>query len=232
MHACAGGTAASAAPQVLPRIGDYLDVRYVEALSKTLSPWKAGAEDRRLGLPQALIVQADGAGRRVALNYGWHDGRMLVVLGRNGVMHRELAWRRGPDMALRVVGTDRLCLAAAPEAERCYRYVGDAGRFVTRAVLVGNYVDRQGQPYAFSAGGQAHFPGFDFRYALVLDQHDTPYDVFQIGDGSRSMAFRRAGQMVTLYRVGAGGGTPDFGHPLAVLRTGPPRRILASALGR
>ncbi len=232
MQACVGASA-FAAPGRLPRVGDYLDVRYVEALARTLSPWKAGAEDRRLGLPQALIVQADGGGRRIALNYGWHEGRMLVVLGRNGVMHRELAWRPGPDMAVRVVGADTICVVAAPAAEHCYRYVGDAARFVTRAVLVGRYVDRQGQGYAFSAAGMAHFPGFDFRYALVLDQRYDPYDFFQIDGGSRTMAFRRAGQMVTLYQVGpargAGYGTPDFGHPVEVLRVG---RFLASSYVR
>jgi hypothetical protein len=207
---------------VLPRVGDYLDTRYVQVLLKTGSPWEASREDARLGWPQAVSVQPERGGRRVALNYGWHDGRLLVVLQRDGAMHRELAWRRAPGMALQLGRADTLCLTAPTAAQpHCYRYVGDAQRFVTRAVLAGAYVDRQGQAYRFTVDGHAHFPGYDFRYALMLEQVNDPYDFFQIGDAGRFMAFTRAGAVVTLYPVGpargAGYGTPDFGHPLAVL---------------
>jgi hypothetical protein len=229
LASCVTGCVWAAVP--LPRTGDYLDTRYVQALAKTGSPWKAAAEDTRLGWPQDISVTRVAGGRLVALNYGWHDGRLLVVVQRNGVMHRELAWARPPGVALRIAADGTLCLASATAPqEHCYTYVGDAARFVARAVLAGLYRDRQGQEYRFSADGRAHFPGYDFRYAVMLEQADDPYDFFQIDGASRFMAFRRAGDTITLYPVGpprkAGFGLPDFGHKLAVLRA---KQVLASA---
>ena len=231
---CAPVALSRAAPAnpVLPRTGDYLDLRYVHALERTSSPWQAAAEDTRLGLPQSLNVQREAGGRRVALNFGWHEGRLLVVVQRNGEMHRELAWSRGPAIALRIAAADLLCLAASTALqEHCYRYVGDAQLFVTRMVLAGSYVDRQGKAYRFTADGHAHFPGYDFRYGLMLEQANDPYDFFQIEEG-RFMAFRKEGEEITLFSVGpprkVGFGTPDFGHPLAVLRGAGARHILAS----
>ena len=221
---------------VLPRTGEYLDLGYVAALERTHSPWLAGREDARLGWPQSVVVQPAGRGRLVALNYGWHAGRILVEIRADGALRRALAWGRSPPLAVRVVDGEALCLAAAGvAAAHCYRYVGDAVRFVSRAVLQGAYVDRQGQGYGFGAGGAGHFPGYDFRYALVLDQTLDPYDLFRIdGDdgAARFMAFRRQGALMSLYRVGApkgaGYGTPDFGRPLAVLRGSALRPVLAS----
>ena len=232
-HAWAGGPV----PPILPRIGDYLDTRYMQALARTGSPWKASLEDTRLGWPQSINVQAAQGGRLVALNYGWHDGRMLVVVQRNGAMHRELAWTRPPGVALRIAGKDVLCLASATAAQpHCYEYVGDATRYVTHAVLAGNYRDRQGQQYRFSADGHAHFPGFDFRYALMMEQANDPYDFFQIDGGQtgggRFMAFRRDADCITLFSVGpprhAGYGLPDFAHPLAILREQSSRRMASN----
>jgi hypothetical protein len=225
---------------VLPRLGEYLDTGYIAALERTHSPWLAGREDTRLGWPQSLVVQPDGRGRLVALNYDWHAGRILVEIRPDGGLRRALAWARSPPFAVRVVDGEALCLApvgaaVSSAAAHCYRYVGDAVRFVSRSVLQGGYVDRQGQGYVFGAGGAAHFPGYDFRYALVLDQTLDPYDLFRIEgeDGAaRFMAFRRQGELLSLYRVappkGAGYGTPDFGRPLAVLRRSALRPVLAS----
>ncbi len=224
--------ASGPAHTALPRVGDYLDTRYIQALQKTGSPWKAAAEDTRLGWPQDISVQPAAGGRLVALNYGWHDGRLLVVVQRNGEMHRELAWTKPPGVALRIAAGDTLCLASAtaPQAH-CYVYVGDAVRYVAGSVLAGAYRDRQGQEYRFSADGHAHFPGFDFRYALMLEQANDPYDFFQI-DGGHFMAFRRDGDRITLFPVGparhAGYGMPDFSHPLAVLTSKNARRVVAS----
>jgi hypothetical protein len=224
--------AAGPATPALPRAGDYLDTRYIQALQKTGSPWKAAAEDTRLGWPQDISVQPIAGGRLVALNYGWHDGRLLVVVQRNGEMHRELAWTRPPGVALRIAAADTLCLASATAPrEHCYLYVRDAARFVTGAVLAGVYRDRQGQEYRFSADGRAHFPGFDFHYSLMLEQANDPYDFFQI-DGGHFMAFRRDGASLTLFPVGparhAGYGMPDFSHSLAVLTARNARRVVAS----
>jgi hypothetical protein len=217
---CVAAPARAAMPAP-PLLGDYLDTGYIQALQQTGSPAQAAAADTKLGWPQLITVEAAAAARRITLTYGWREGRMLVVLQRDGRMHRELAWGKPPPVALRLAGQGMLCLAseAAPQPH-CYRHVGDARRYVTRAVLAGEYRDRQGQLYRFSADGRAHFPDFDFHYALVLE-HD-PCDVFQIDGADRFMAFRRAAGTITLYAVdpgrGAGFGTPDFGHPLAVLR--------------
>ncbi len=203
------------------RAGDYLDLGYIAALEQTGSPLRAARWDTAVGMPQMISVQAAGRERRVALSYGWRTGRLLLVVQRDGRMRRELAWQAGPALALRVAPAGVLCLAAAGAAEHCYRYVGDAGRFVGRTVLAGDYTDRQGQRYRFGADGRAHFPGFDFRYAVMLEQADDPYDFFRVDGAARFVAFRREGARVMLYAVGAphgaGFGRPDFSKALAVL---------------
>jgi hypothetical protein len=187
--------------------------------------------DARAKMPQLVTVQPQGSARRFALCWNWHEGKFLAVLQRNGLLRRELAWGAAPDMALRLAAPD-LCLTALGGAEHCYRYVQDAAAFITRTVLVGHYVDRQGAAYAFDAGGVAQFPGYDFKYQLMLDQVADRYDFFAIGGAGRTMAFRRDGDMITLYDVGAAGpglyGTPDFAHKLAVLRAVRGTAMLAS----
>jgi hypothetical protein len=221
---------ALAAP--LPLLGDYLDIAYIRVLQKTHSPLAAAAGDSRLHLPQLISVQAQGSARRFAANFNWRGGVLLFVLQRNGAIHREMAWGPDPAVALRITGPDAFCLAPPDGAEHCYHYVRDAERYIGRVALAGRYVDRQGAAYSFAADGHAHFPGYDFEYALVLEQVADKYDFFAIGTQGRFMAFRRVGEMMTLYPVGPGKdpayGAPDFAHPLAVLRTQGGAKVLAS----
>ncbi len=216
----------------LPPVGDYLDIAYIKTLQKTRSPLAAGADDARLGMPQSISVQKQGASRRFAANFNWRAGRLLFVLQANGTIHRELAWGADPAMALRMTGSDTFCLAPLTGEAHCYRYVQDATRFITNITLAGNYIDRQGAAYTFAPDGKAHFPGYDFTYSLMLEQVADKYDFFAVGDQGRFMAFRRVGEIMTLYPVRPNifpaYGVPDFAHPLAVLREQAKAKVLAS----
>jgi hypothetical protein len=216
----------------LPRTGDYLDVAYIQALQKTLSPLRATQLVASAHMPQLVSVQPQGSARRFALSWNWQNGTFLAVLQRNGVLRRELAWGADPGIALRLTGADGFCLTPQAGHEHCYRYVRDASAFITRAVLVGSYTDRQGAAYRFDADGTAHFPGYTFRYTLMLEQAADRYDFFALGNEGRFMAFRWEHGSITLYDVGAargeGYGTPDFSTPLAVLRVARVPAVLAS----
>ncbi len=216
----------------MPLLGDYLDVSYIKVLQKKHSPLAASADDARLHMAQMVSVQKQGSARRFAANFNWRGGVLLFVLQRNGAIHRELAWGPDPAVALRISAPDSFCLLPLHADEHCYRYVQDARRFISRFALEGHYVDRQGAAYSFTADGQAHFPGYDFRYTLMLEQVADKYDFFAVGDQSRFIAFRRVGEIMTLYPVGPGKdpayGTPDFNHPLAVLREQAGAKIVAS----
>jgi hypothetical protein len=224
------GTARAAT--TLPRLGDYLDTAYIRALQKTLSPLAAARENTRAHIPEMVTVQSQGQARRFAASYGWHTGALLFVLQRDGTIHREMAWGPDPAIALRVTGTDDFCLAPPHQAEHCYHYTRRVNAFIATTALAGHYVDRQGEQYRFFPNGQAHFPGLDFTYTLMLDQSADKYDFFAIGNEGRLMAFHRAGAIITLYPVspskGPGYGTPDFTQKLAVLREIAPPRLLAS----
>jgi hypothetical protein len=218
---------------VMPRLGDYLDTAYIRALQKTRSPLAAAQEDSRAHIAQMVSVQAQGSARRFAASYDWHSGSLLFVLQRDGTIHREMAWGHDPATALRVTGAEGFCLTPLRGTEHCYRFVRHVDRFIAATVLAGRYVDRQGAPYRFSAGGHAYFPGYDFPYSLMLEQVDDKYDFFAVGTEGRFIAFSRNGTLVTLYPVnagrGAGFGTPDFTHKLAVLRELPDA---SSAVGK
>ena len=210
--------AAHGAQPALPLLGDYLDEGYLQTLQTSLSPAEAGAEDTRLRLPEVISVQADAAGRRIALDYGWREGRLLLILRPDGRMFRPIAWNSPVSLALRVGPAGRLCLADRRVArEHCYRYVQDARTFVTHTALAGRWRDRQGQAYCFSTRGQAHFPGYDFGYALALEESGRGYDSFRIAQSGRAMVFRHAGALMMLFAAPQAGAV-DFGRPLAVLR--------------
>ncbi len=224
--------AARAATTTLPRLGDYLDTAYIHTLQKTRSPLAAARENARTHMPEMVTVQSQGQARRFAASYGWHTGALLFVLQRDGTIHREIAWGPDPAIALRVTSADDFCLTPLHAAEHCYRYTSHVNAFIATTALAGRYIDRQGEKYRFSPNGQAHFPGYDFAYTLILDQSADKYDFFAIGNEGRLMAFQRAGAMITLYPVlpskGPGYGTPDFTQKLAVLREITPPRMLAS----
>jgi hypothetical protein len=212
----------------LPRLGDYLDTAYIKSLEKTRSPLAAAAADRRAAMPELVTLHSQGGARRLEATWNWHAGRMLFVLQRNGMVRRELAW--GPDsgMALRLTAADAFCLTPRQGGEHCYRYVGDAPRFITSAALAGTYTDRQGKVYRFGADGTVHFPGYDARYRLVLDQAATPFDCFEIDATGGTIAFRHDGATLSLYGVRTNQDHADFTAPLAVLREAPGRALLAA----
>jgi hypothetical protein len=173
-----------------------------------------------------VTVQRQGTARRFALNYDWHTGTLLLVLQRNGAIHREMAWGPDPATALRVTATDHFCLTPLHSAEHCYRYIQNVPAFVASQTLAGKYIDRDGAAYRFTPDGHAHFPGYDFTYTPVLDQTDTHYDAFSINTQGRFMAFQRNGALLTLFAIT--NGHADFAHKLAVLREIPPPRVVAS----
>jgi len=222
---------ARAAP-LLPWYGDYLETGYLRTLAASKSPWRAGHEAQLAHLAQMLSVQPQRDGRRLTLTYDWQRVQAILLLQRDGVARRELAWGNVPDLALRLPDATTICLTAPRGAEHCYQRVGDAQAYISRVVLGGSYTDRQGAVYGFGADGIAHFPGEDFHYALMLDQAADPYDFFQIGPANHFIAFRHDGTALTLFGVarpqGAGYGRPDFSHPLAVLRPQNGRRLVAS----
>lgn len=217
---------AASAGATLPRPGDYLDTAYLAALDATHSPLAAASADSRAHVPQQITVQARGTGRQFAALFDWHSGALLFVLTRNGWIRRDIAWGNDPGFALRVISPSSFCITGARGGAHCYERVRDVAARVARATLAGTYADRQGAAYRFGTDGTAHFPGYDFTYAVVLEQSADRYDLFAI-NGERHMAFTRGPGGLTLYAVRPGRpgsyGTPDFAHPLAVLHnTAPP----------
>lgn len=73
--------------------------------------------------------------------------------------------------------------------ELAFRFVGDAERWVTQAVLTGRYKDAQGRLYVFGPGGEASFPGNrKFKYALGMDHVLNPYDYIYSADLKKTWA--------------------------------------------
>src|SRR5262249_46820311 len=62
-------------------------------------------------------------------------------------------------------------------SELKFRFVGDTERWVSEAVLAGQYEDVQGNQYVFGTNGEASFPGDRrFRYTLATHHVLNPYD--------------------------------------------------------
>ena len=181
------------------RTGEYLREDYIHALCDTLSPLRATRTDDN---PQLIIVGRDKAGTSFMPNHNFHEGDSMFRLSRNRMFKPDdQGASNSMNFRLRVRGAESFSLLKG-NMELAFRFVGDAGRWVTEAVLTGRYKDAQGKPYIFGPGGEASFPGNRrFKYALGMDHVLNPFDYIYSADLEKTWAVAISRTKLLIYEV-------------------------------
>ena len=160
------------------RKGDYLREDYIQALCESLSPLRATRPDDD---PQLIVTDRDKDGAYLMPHtHNFHEGGDLYRPSKDG---RFLQMKPDglPDapfthFTLRIRGLEAFSLVR-DHAELTFRFVGQAERWVSDAVIAGTYQDEKGRQYVFGPEGQALFPGNRrFEYTLGMDHVLTDYD--------------------------------------------------------
>jgi len=167
------------------RTGDYLREDYIEALCSTFSPLRATRPD---DYPQLIQVACDQIGIAFMPVHNFHEGDNLYVAAKDGVLKE-----RDDDVPrelgrLTIHGIEAFSLSTGIRTYR-FRFVADAERWVTNAVIAGSYKDASGHDYSLGRDGMAHFlRQKPFSYTLGLDHVLTGHDYIYSRNPERSWA--------------------------------------------
>ena len=129
--------------------------------------------------PQMIILDSDQDGAYLIPTYNFHESDVNHRVSREGRLQKvESNPNRitDTDFSFSARGTESFGLMRG-NSELSFRFVGDAGRWVSDSVIAGTYQDAMGKKYLFDTNGQAAFPdGRRFDYTLAMDHILTPYD--------------------------------------------------------
>lgn len=187
---------ASQKRSVLPNIGEYLRTDYVKSLKMTLSPYRSHI----FGTAQLVTVQRDNVGILLQTVLNFHEGGPTFVLDDNGFASVQTsAGFDTSNVEIEVLDSQRVKLGFGKFRTESYVFVGDASRYVAAQVLVGEYVDREGQRYVFGADGWGRFPNRMFEYQVGLDHVMNRFDYFDDKTSNKVYAFKRSKEALEIF---------------------------------
>jgi hypothetical protein len=158
--------------------GEYLREDFIADVCQTFSPLKSTKND---GTFQMALVNRDVLGTFISPNYYFHDGDMpFRGLPKGG----DTSGMAQISSSTNVIKKKVVASMLGPERFRLqdgsvtwdFRWVGEAERWVSNAVLGGTYRDDANREYVFGSDGIAKFPDQQFDYTLLLDHTVTGYD--------------------------------------------------------
>jgi len=150
-------------PQI--RSGEYLKSDYVDAIEKTHSAFAALNSSGEPTLLRAFKGEYD-----LVLIHSFHEFHDGFNIMEDGKAHRMGGKGEcSPTVSVTVDGNNLILTGYDSEGPLRYVYVGDAQRFVARKVIVGDYVDTEGNIYSFKEDGTALFRDIQFPYQVGLD---------------------------------------------------------------
>jgi len=177
--------------------GEWLSKTYIKNLNKTRSPMKAVG-----GYPTAFKISKNKDFYQWVQIYGFHEsihreiynliridkGNYYVIKhdrgmqGENdkffikdGEFINEITWiieEKGTKKTLSFVKMKK-----------------DIEYFVNKIVLVGDYVDMEGQNFIFDESGKAQWPNKSFKYQINLDYQEVTCDSFTVVDEKHIMEY-------------------------------------------
>jgi hypothetical protein len=155
-------------PQSVPSLvdGDYLAESFMKALEQTRSLEQALAQ---AGVPVRARIEARGSGRLVTRgDFGGDCG--AVVVRRDGALEPATPEETGaPAGAVSVVSSVRFTSRLCVDDAAAFVHVGDAGAWISHALLGGRYQDRRGGRFTFGSSGKATFAGRRHTWRVPLD---------------------------------------------------------------
>lgn len=178
------------------RLGEYLREDYIEALCSTLSPLKATRPDE---FPQLIALTRDQTGLSFMPNHNFHEGDEPYYITGSGLVKQNSGALSQDLGQLTIHHPEAFSLRKGAGSFR-FRFVENAERWVSNAVLAGSYRDASGAEYVLDRSGKAIFPGQKpFSYTLALDHVLTDHDYVYSSDLKESWAAFITAQQLVLH---------------------------------
>ena len=190
-------------PQI--RSGEYLKSDYVDAIEKTHSAFAALNSSSEPTLLRAYKGEFD-----LVLVHNFHEFHDGLNIMEDGKAHRMGGKGEGsPAVSVTVDGDNLILTGYDSDGPLRYVYVGDAQRFVARKVLVGDYVDTEGNIYSFKEDGTAYFGDIQFPYDVGLDfvlrprsgKTNNKRDYFQNSKSRELFEYETKDGVIHIYRT-------------------------------
>ncbi len=180
--------------------GQYLREDYIRALCQTLSPLRATqpGED-----PQLIVVDRKQQDAFFMQVHNFHEGGEVFRATKNGKLLQDGPDGRAVDTGFALTVHDQKSFSLSRGDRRFrFRFVDDAERWLSDALVAGTYRDAKGAPYVFDRNGHAKFPGArSFSYTLGIDHVLTNYDYLYSADLKKSWAASITRQGISLSEV-------------------------------
>jgi hypothetical protein len=175
--------------------GEYLSNVYIDALKSTRSAYKAG----KTGQINNVILHRKGTTVSLEPIVNFHEGGTEFAIRRDGsVSSVEAATEYIRNPTVHVLDDHTFMFGFGEFQPATYVFVNDAIDYVSRAVLVGKYKDKQGRAYEFRGDGWAVFPDRKFKFEIGVDHVLNDYDYF-MEDKKKTWAFKRSGGRLQIF---------------------------------
>ena len=183
------------------RSGEYLKSDYVDALERTHSALAALNSSSEPTLLRAYKGEYD-----LVLVHDFHEFHDGLNIMEDGTAHRMGGKGEGHSIVSATMDGNNLILTGYDsDGPLRYVYVGDAQRFVARKVIVGDYVDADGNLYSFKEDGTADFGNSQISYEVGLDFVLRPgsnkRDYFQNSKSRELFEFEMKDGVMHVYRT-------------------------------
>jgi hypothetical protein len=196
--------------------GEYLVDSYIAKLKKGFSAYRAD-DDR---IPQLVVVHIDGSKTIFGPIFNFHEGGAEFSLdsnGNTGIIEGQSY--DASNLSITVLSSQHFSLHFDKYGPLTYTFVGDASRYVGRALLSGKYADALGQSYIFDASGTATFPGGrKFEYLAGIDHVLNQFDYFVDKSTKRTYAFKRTDKTLDVFETSGDFSQNIASKPLLVLK--------------
>lgn len=174
--------------------GEYLSRAYIDTLKSAQSAYQAG----KTGQMNSVILHRKGTTTLLDPIFNFHEGGDEFEIHKDGsVSSVEPATEYTRNPSARVLDDHTFMFGFGEFKPIAYVFVKDAADYISRAVLVGRYVDTQGRAYEFREDSWAVFPDRRFKFEIGMDHVFNPYDYFM--EDKKTWAFKRSGSRLQIF---------------------------------
>ena len=174
--------------------GDYLSRAYIGALKSKRSAFEAG----ETGQMNLVIVHREGTRFLLQPIFNFHESGTEFAIDQDGSVSSvdpESEYTRNPSAT--VMDDHTFTFGFGEFKPVTYEFVKSSSDYISRAVLVGKYHDKQGRADEFREDGWAVFPDRKFKFEIGTDHVLDAFDYFL--ENRKVWAFKRNGGQLQIF---------------------------------